>query len=119
MPQKKRQLAAIMFTDIVGSTDLASKLGDVQWQDLLGSHHAAIRYELDVYRGREIKTTGDGFHATFDGPARAIRCALSIHDAIEALGLSVRIGLHQSIEIHPTALLVLTLRSVRFQTRKK
>ena len=89
-----RVVSTVMFTDIVGSTDIASKLGDVQWQDLLGSHHAAIRYELDVYRGREIKTTGDGFHATFDGPARAIRCALSIHDAIESLGLSVRIGLH-------------------------
>lgn len=89
-----RVVSTVMFTDIVGSTDLASKLGDVQWQDLLDSHHAAVRHELDVFRGREIKTTGDGFHATFDGPARAIRCALSIHESIDSLGLSVRIGLH-------------------------
>lgn len=87
-------VSTVMFTDIVGSTEKASELGDDQWRDLLESHHAAVRHELDVHRGREIKTTGDGFHATFDGPARAIRCALSIQDAVVPLGLSVRIGLH-------------------------
>jgi class 3 adenylate cyclase len=79
---------------IVGSTELALELGDGRWRDLLETHHATVRHELDVHRGREIKTTGDGFHAMFDGPARAIRCALSIRDAVVPLGLSVRVGLH-------------------------
>ncbi len=87
-------ISTVMFTDIVGSTELASRLGDSSWRDLLESHHAAVRHELDIHRGREIKTTGDGFHASFDGPARAIRCACSICDSIGALGLSVRVGLH-------------------------
>jgi class 3 adenylate cyclase len=87
-------VSTVMFTDIVGSTELALELGDGRWRDLLETHHATVRHELDVHRGREIKTTGDGFHAMFDGPARAIRCALSIRDAVVPLGLSVRVGLH-------------------------
>lgn len=89
-----RVVSTVMFTDIVGSTEMAQELGDGQWRDLLETHHAAVRHELDVHRGREIKTTGDGFHATFDGPARAIRCAQSILEDVESLGLSVRVGLH-------------------------
>jgi pimeloyl-ACP methyl ester carboxylesterase len=88
------RVSTVMFTDIVGSTERASELGDRQWRDLLESHHAAVRHALDVHRGREIKTTGDGFHATFDGPARAIRCGLSIQNAVKPLGLSLRVGLH-------------------------
>ncbi len=87
-------ISTVMFTDIVGSTEMASSLGDSRWRDLLESHHAAVRHQLDIHRGREIKTTGDGFHASFDGPARAIRCACSIRDAVESLGLRVRVGLH-------------------------
>ncbi len=89
-----RVVSTVMFTDIVGSTEIALELGDGPWRDLLETHHATVRHQLDVYRGREIKTTGDGFHATFDGPARAIRCALSIRDAVVPIGLSVRVGLH-------------------------
>jgi class 3 adenylate cyclase/pimeloyl-ACP methyl ester carboxylesterase len=89
-----RVLATVLFTDIVGSTEHAARLGDRGWRDLLEAHHAAIRRELARMRGREIATAGDGFLATFDGPARAIRCACAIQDAVKPLGLSLRAGLH-------------------------
>lgn len=87
-------VSTIMFTDIVGSTKLASDLGDRKWSDLLSAHNAEVRDLLKIHRGIEIKSTGDGFHATFDGPARAIRCARELHEALQRLGLTVRIGLH-------------------------
>jgi pimeloyl-ACP methyl ester carboxylesterase/class 3 adenylate cyclase len=89
-----RIVSTIMFTDIVHSTQRAAELGDQRWRDLLDAHHTCVRAELAVYRGREIKTTGDGFHATFDGPARAIRCAQTVSAAVRELGLALRIGLH-------------------------
>ncbi|HEY5098681.1 MAG TPA: adenylate/guanylate cyclase domain-containing protein [Gaiellaceae bacterium] len=89
-----RMLATVLFTDIVGSTAKALELGDRAWRQLLERHHALIRRELLRFRGREIDTAGDGFLATFDGPARAIRCAYAIVEAVEALGIDVRAGLH-------------------------
>jgi class 3 adenylate cyclase len=89
-----RVLATVLFTDIVGSTERAASLGDRRWHDLLESHHALVRRELGLYRGREIDTAGDGFLATFDGPARAVRCACAISDGVRSLGLEVRAGLH-------------------------
>jgi pimeloyl-ACP methyl ester carboxylesterase len=89
-----RVLATVLFTDIVGSTDRAVQLGDRAWRDLLDSHHLAVRRELDRWRGTEVDTVGDGFLATFDGPARAIRCACAIRDSVRRLGLEVRAGLH-------------------------
>jgi pimeloyl-ACP methyl ester carboxylesterase len=89
-----RVLATVLFTDIVGSTDAAVHLGDRRWHDILEAHDALIRRELDNFRGREISTAGDGFLATFDGPARAIRCACSISNAVGKLGIEVRAGLH-------------------------
>ncbi|HEX2086471.1 MAG TPA: adenylate/guanylate cyclase domain-containing protein [Solirubrobacteraceae bacterium] len=93
-PEPDRVLATVMFTDIVGSTERASQLGDARWRELLAAHHAAVRRELGRFRGREVKTLGDGLLATFDGPARAIRCGRAIADAARADGLDVRIGLH-------------------------
>jgi class 3 adenylate cyclase len=89
-----RVLATVLFTDIVGSTDRAVELGDRKWRDLLDRHDTVVRQQLVRFRGREIDTTGDGFFATFDGPARALRCACAIRDAVKALGLEVRIGVH-------------------------
>ena len=89
-----RVLATVLFTDLVGSTEQAASLGDRRWRDLIEQHHGAVRRELARFEGREIDTAGDGFFATFDGPARAIRCAQSIVDAIRPLGLEVRAGLH-------------------------
>lgn len=89
-----RVLATVLFTDIVDSTTLAAKLGDTPWRDLLEAHHSAIRHELAVHRGREVKSTGDGFHAVFDGPARAIRCGCAIQEAVKRIGVSVRVGMH-------------------------
>jgi class 3 adenylate cyclase len=89
-----RILATILFTDVVGSTELASKLGDRRWRDLLESHHATVRAELARYRGREVDTAGDGFLAVFDGPARAIRAASAIVEALRAIGIEVRAGVH-------------------------
>lgn len=83
-----------MFTDIVGSTELAASIGDREWHATVESHHAAVRRALARHRGREIDTAGDGFFAAFDGPARAIRCATAIREALEGQGLMVRIGLH-------------------------
>jgi class 3 adenylate cyclase len=89
-----RVLATVMFTDIVGSTERSSALGDRSWQNLLADHDRIVRGFIARYRGREIKTLGDGFLATFDGPARAVRCALAIVQAVIDLGIDVRIGLH-------------------------
>jgi pimeloyl-ACP methyl ester carboxylesterase len=89
-----RALATVLFTDIVGSTERAVDLGDRAWHELVERHHAVVRAMLARYRGREVDTAGDGFFATFDGPARAIRCALAIADAVGALGLEIRAGLH-------------------------
>jgi class 3 adenylate cyclase len=90
----QRELATVLFTDIVGSTDLAAQMGDARWLELLSAHNEAIRRQLAAFRGSEIDTTGDGFLATFDGPARAVQCALRIHDSIRALGMEIRAGLH-------------------------
>jgi class 3 adenylate cyclase len=87
-------LATVLFTDIVGSTEKAAALGDHRWRDLLDTHHTAIRRTLSRFRGHEIKTTGDGVLATFDGPARGVRCACAIADEIRPLGIEVRAGLH-------------------------
>jgi class 3 adenylate cyclase len=87
-------LATVMFTDIVASTERAASLGDRGWRDLLVRHHAVVRRELGRFRGEERDTAGDGFFATFDGPARAIRCAQAIVAGTEPLGLDVRIGIH-------------------------
>jgi class 3 adenylate cyclase len=89
-----RVLATILFTDIVDSTARATALGDARWRMFLGGHDRAVRSVLERYRGREIKTTGDGFLATFDGPARAVRAAMSIRDLIADQGIQVRSGLH-------------------------
>jgi class 3 adenylate cyclase/pimeloyl-ACP methyl ester carboxylesterase len=89
-----RVLATVLFTDIVRSTERAAELGDRRWRDLLESHYAVVRRELGRFRGREVKTAGDGFLATFDGPARAIRCACAITDSVRPLGLQIRAGLH-------------------------
>ena len=89
-----RVLATVLFTDIIDSTSRAAELGDTRWRHLLEAHREIIRAELDRFRGREIDTTGDGFLATFDGPARAIRCAVAICSAVRPLGLEVRAGLH-------------------------
>jgi class 3 adenylate cyclase/pimeloyl-ACP methyl ester carboxylesterase len=89
-----RLLLTVLFTDIVGSTERAHAVGDKQWRTLLLQHNEVVRRELARYRGREVKTTGDGFLASFDGPARGIQCACAIRDAAASLGLSLRLGLH-------------------------
>jgi len=89
-----RVLATVLFTDIAGSTERAAELGDSEWTRLLERHHALVRRQLAHYRGDEVNTAGDGFLATFDGPARAINCACAIRDEVPSIGLSVRIGLH-------------------------
>jgi class 3 adenylate cyclase len=92
--EPERVLATILFTDIVGATDKAVELGDRGWRELLERHHAAIRRQLVRFHGTELDTAGDGFFAMFDGPARAIRCACAIAEAVRELGLEVRAGLH-------------------------
>jgi class 3 adenylate cyclase len=100
-PEPDRVLATVLFTDIVGATERAAELGDRRWRELLEEHHARVRRELTRWRGREVDTAGDGFLATFDGPARAIRCARAIVEAVSMLGLSVRAGLHTGeCELH-------------------
>jgi len=91
---RTRVLATALFTDIVGSTEHARSLGDHRWKTLLEAHHALVREQLERFDGREIDTAGDGFFATFDGPARAARCACSIRDAVHDLGLQIRAGVH-------------------------
>ncbi len=92
--EPERVLATVLFTDIVGSTERAAALGDRAWRELLEAFYAKVREVLAQYRGREINTAGDGFLAAFDGPARAIRCAAAIREALRALKLEVRCGLH-------------------------
>jgi pimeloyl-ACP methyl ester carboxylesterase len=89
-----RVLATVLFTDIVGSTAKAAELGDARWRDLLQEHNSMVRRQLARYRGEEVDTAGDGFFASFDGPARAIRCATAIQEAVRQLGLELRAGLH-------------------------
>ncbi|MCI0633429.1 MAG: adenylate/guanylate cyclase domain-containing protein [Actinobacteria bacterium] len=99
-----RVLATVLVTDIVGSTRRASELGDRGWKDLLQVHHAEVRRQLGRHHGKEIDTAGDGFLATFDGPARGIRCARAIVEAVHDLGLEVRAGLHTGeVEINGDA----------------
>lgn len=93
-PDPDRVLATVLFTDIVDATRKATELGDRRWRDLLQSHHALVREQLGRFRGREIDTAGDGFFATFDGPARAVRAACAVSAEVEKLGLAVRAGLH-------------------------
>jgi class 3 adenylate cyclase len=90
----ERVLATVLFTDIVGSTELASRLGDSAWRERLQRHHALVRRELARFQGRELDTAGDGFFATFDGPARAVHAASAIRDALQGLDLDIRAGLH-------------------------
>src|SRR5262249_47509816 len=94
IPEPDRVLATVLFTDIVGSTERAVELGDRRWRELLGAHDAAVRRELERFRGREVDTAGDGFLAAFDGPARAVRCALAAGEAIRQLGVEIRAGIH-------------------------
>ena len=89
-----RVLATVLFTDVVGSTARVAEIGDDRWAELLGEHHRVIRRELASFRGEEVGTAGDGFLATFDGPARAVRCALSCVQAVRELGIEIRAGLH-------------------------
>jgi pimeloyl-ACP methyl ester carboxylesterase len=89
-----RMLATVLFTDIVGSTSRASELGDSAWTDLLQAHHGRVRDQFQRFGGRELRTTGDGFFALFDGPARAVRCALALPPALQALDIQIRAGVH-------------------------
>jgi class 3 adenylate cyclase len=93
-PEPDRVLATVLFTDIVGSTERATELGDRRWCELLDAHHAVVRRQLERFRGREIDTAGDGFLASFDGPARAIRCAGAAIESVRELGLDIRAGVH-------------------------
>src|SRR5262249_34043267 len=94
-------LATVLFTDIVGSTERAAELGDRSWSELLDRHHTLVRRELTRFRGAAKDTPGDGFFATFDGPARAIRCAQSVAEQVRDLGLELRAGLHTGeCELH-------------------
>jgi len=100
-PVPESVLTTLLFTDIVGSTERATMLGDRAWRDLLAQHHAMVRRELARFRGEERDTAGDGFFATFDGPARAIRCAQAAMEAVRPLGLELRAGIHTGeCELH-------------------
>ena len=92
--EPERVLATVLFTDIVGSMARAAELGDAGWRELIQAHHGLIRRQLVRFRGTELDTAGDGFFASFDGPARAIRCACAISEGVRDLGLEVRAGLH-------------------------
>jgi class 3 adenylate cyclase len=94
LPESDRVLATVLFTDIVASTERSAQVGDRRWKDLLDHHDTLVRRELERHRGRFVKDTGDGILATFDGPARAIRCAQAIAASVKALGIEVRAGLH-------------------------
>ena len=99
--REDRVLATVLFTDIVNSTEHMARVGDNAWRDWLDRHHAAVRKELALFRGREINVAGDGFFATFDGPARGVRCALGIQQAAHRMGLDIRAGLHTGeVELH-------------------
>ncbi|MGI8554098.1 MAG: adenylate/guanylate cyclase domain-containing protein [Dehalococcoidia bacterium] len=100
-PEPDRVLATLLFTDIVGSTERAAALGDHRWRELKEQHHTLVRRELARYRGQEVDTAGDGFFATFDGPARAVRCAVAVRYAVRSLGLEIRAGVHTGeVELH-------------------
>jgi class 3 adenylate cyclase len=101
IPIIDRVLVTVMFSDIVGSTIKAEALGDERWQDLMTTHNAVLRTELERFRGNEVRFTGDGFLTTFDGPARAIKCAMAISRRLRPLGIEVRLGLHTGeVEFH-------------------
>jgi class 3 adenylate cyclase len=103
VPEPDRALAAILFTDIVGSTERASAVGDREWRNLLESHDVVARTIVEQHRGRLVKMTGDGMLATFDGPGRAIRCAMALGDALRPLGLEIRSGVHTGeVEVRGT-----------------
>jgi class 3 adenylate cyclase len=87
-------LSTVLFTDIVGSTERARELGDRRWREMLDEHHSRVRDVLSQFRGREVDTAGDGFFASFDGPARAIRAACAIRNGVGELGIQIRAGLH-------------------------
>jgi class 3 adenylate cyclase len=89
-----RVLATVFFTDIVGSTEKAVEIGDARWRELLLAHNELVRNELDRFQGREIATSGDGLFATFDGPARAVRCASAVVTSVRQLGIEIRAGIH-------------------------
>jgi class 3 adenylate cyclase len=93
-PEPERVLATVLFTDIVGATAKAETLGDGAWRELLERHHSLVRRELAHFGGREIDTAGDGFLASFEGPARGVRCAMSIREALRTIGVEIRAGLH-------------------------
>jgi class 3 adenylate cyclase len=93
-PEPDRVLATVLFTDIVGATRRAAEMGDRAWKEPLRQHHFIVRQQLERYRGREIDTAGDGFLATFDGPARATRCGQAIAEAVKSLNLQIRAGVH-------------------------
>jgi class 3 adenylate cyclase len=101
-PEPRRVLATVLFTDIVGSTERAAQLGDLRWENLLADHNRVVRHEFERFAGHEVKVVGDGFVATFDGPARAVRCAVAIRDGVRELGLEIRAGVHVGeIEVLP------------------
>jgi class 3 adenylate cyclase len=87
-------LTTVLFTDVIGSTERMSEIGDANWRELVERHHGLVRRMLTRYRGTEVDTAGDGFYATFDGPARAIRCARAIQTEITGLGIDARAGVH-------------------------
>ena len=93
-PEPDRSIVTVMFVDIVDSTMRAAELGDRRWADLLESFYAVATRSLESFRGREVDRAGDGFFATFDGPAQAIRCASTLVDKVDALGLGIRVGVH-------------------------
>ena len=94
-PQEpERVLATVMFTDLVGSTQRAEQLGDERWRQLLQEHNDVVRRQLQIFKGREVKTVGDGFVVTFESPARAIQCARAVRDGVKQLGLDMRTGIH-------------------------
>jgi class 3 adenylate cyclase len=100
-PDPLRTLKTLVFTDIVGSTTLAGELGDEQWQRLLTRHDRVLRRQIERFGGESVKSTGDGILATFDSPARAIRCSLAMQEAVRALDLKLRIGIHTGeVELH-------------------
>ena len=94
LPALDSVLASILFTDIVGSTARQASLGDAAWKALLEQHHAAVRHEIERWHGSEVDTAGDGFYATFEGPVRAVRCALDVGSRVRDLGLEIRAGVH-------------------------
>jgi class 3 adenylate cyclase len=93
-PVGENSVQTILFSDIVKSTETAATLGDQRWTDLLNSYYAVVRAELAVFRGKEIDTAGDGFVASFDGPARGIRCACAVMKSLQHIGVNARLGLH-------------------------